>query len=309
PRPRVTRLDLVLHHPAYLERPATPLDVGGGDVRMPLGGALELSAVVSKPLSSARLDFAQEVKIPATIGADRTTLHARIEPETNGILRLDILDEDGYGPVEPPQLFLRIVPDSEPGVDFRIEGIGTLITSQARIPGVVKLRDDYGLESVEASFRTMSATPPENGTAAVEPPFAPAEVQGLEAFVAGETDLELPVVFDLLPLARYPDPNSEDNPVHPGQLLSLVFEARDGHQPTPHVGRSEVFNFRVVTREELLEELQRRRTEQRRELEEVQKAETEARALIAEIVVPAADDPRLAEVHSRLRTVARQQVA
>src|SRR5690606_1624042 len=69
------------------------------------------------------------------------------------------------------------------------------------------------------------------------------------------------------------------------------------------------FNFRVVTREELLEELQRRRTEQRRELEEVQKAETEARALIAEIVVPAADDPRLAEVHSRLRTVARQQVA
>ena len=74
-------------------------------------------------------------------------------PDDTGLLVLDVLDRDQLGTGKPPRLFLRITEDEPPGVEIRAQGIGSLITSIARIPGMFRVRDDYGLAGWETSFR------------------------------------------------------------------------------------------------------------------------------------------------------------
>lgn len=317
-RPRLEDLAVALDHPEYMGKPSARVVATEGDVRVPRGGRLRLSARSTKPLQSASLLFGQEQRLPLAVGADQLELSGSFAPQDSGALSVHVVDADRLDSARPPKLFLRLVEDRAPKVEFHTEGIGAMITPQALIPGRFSAADDYGLRLADASFRvTGPAVPagddvasPSEAASDAAAPWQPAAVVGLDALVAGEAEFVADVSFDLRALAPDEDPASPRNRVRPGQLLSLRFAAVDNFGPgEPHRGESEPLVFTVVTRERLLTELSRRQQEQRRELETIVNEEKADAAELREIVSPAAADPRAARARERVLALSRKQRA
>ena len=97
--------------------------------------------------------FDQDLRQAMQVDADGHSFSTRFKPENTGLLVLDVLDEDQLGSAKPTRLFLRVTEDQPPEVENRVTGIGNLITPTARIPGFIRVRDDYGLTALEPMFR------------------------------------------------------------------------------------------------------------------------------------------------------------
>src|SRR5690606_1246592 len=286
--------------------PVVRTDIGC-QLRGPGGSELVVSATSSKPLRAAAIVLDEGRRVPASLAADGLTLELRFRPERSGSARIDASDVDDLGPALPPVLQIALVADGPPELDFATRGIGSMITANARIPGRLTLTDDFGIASVAALARTMAAEGDEAGAAA-EPDFTAALVDWIDPLQEGATEQVLELVYDLAKAADDADPDSLRNPVHPGQLLSLRFDATD-RRPSPQTGSSDVRTLRVVTREKLMQELRRRQAEQRRELERVLVKLVGDRAELGEIVSPAGDGADAPRARLRIETLARQQHA
>jgi hypothetical protein len=312
-RPRLTDLRITLHHPEYLKRPPRLLDGAEGDLRVPRGGRLALEATSSKDLVSAFV-AGGDTRAAAQLAGPRA-LRAELAPQASGLFVLDVVDRDQLGCARPPKLYVRIVEDAPPVLDWKTQGVGSMITPWARIPGRLKARDDYALTALQPLFRIGAsegapAAEASDAQPASQPAFEPAPFTGLEGFRAGAAEFAELLVLDLKPLCPDADPSSPNNKVPVERFLSVKFTARDNHGPgEPHQSESETITFRVVTREKLLEELQRRQLEQRRDLAQVLVEEKADRAELAEILSPVEADPRSAQARLRLQAMAREQRA
>ncbi len=328
-RPRIEGLEFSLVFPEYMAKDPERVPAGEATVRLPIGGRLQVRGQSHKPLREAFVLLGEGEKLPLNVEADGQTFSGELAPEASGGLMVDVIDTDRLGSGQPPRFLLRMEPDRGPAVTWKPERIGGLITANARIPGSLKVLDDYGLTQVDAEFsvqrlsmdRTAAAPPgdPEDGsdpnsepTVPVEVPskevFERAEVTGLDTFEDRSTTFETQTQFDLAPFVRDPDPQSEANRVRPGDLLLLRFGAEDNFGPeAPHASKSEPAAFRVVTREKMLQELVRRQLEQRGELERVLNEEIAAQDTLREILSPTADDPRSAQARAKIRGLGNTQ--
>lgn len=311
PRPKIEQLAIEIEFPAYLERERESVADLTGDVTVPTGSTLHVRATSDKPLVNASLVFADDQRVAATLEAGGRAIVASWRPEQSGTLTVDGLDADRLGPSRAPQVFLRLVDDTAPTVEFRTDGIGSLITAIAIIPGKLTLEDDHGLVSVGATMQISDAVQATDadGEAVAPAPFESAPVQGLEGFAPRPTTFEAETALDLQTMTPAADPIDENRRIKPGKLLALRFTATDAFQPDAHLTHSDTMHFRVVTREKLLEELKRRQAEQRRELERVLAREVTLRAELAEIVSPTGDDPRAEQAKLSVLAFARRQQA
>lgn len=311
-RPRFTELTIGITFPAYMEREPDQVPATEGEIRLPLGSRLDLAGRSSKPIGEAFALFAEQ-KTPFAVGADGTSFTGTFAPTESGALLIDVVDRDLLGAGAPPRLVLRVGEDKAPVVEFRLRGISTMITAHARVPGDLKVRDDFGLRGVEAGMRTAEDAPQERDpgaapVAAVETPFASAQVVYGDPLVSGTLRYETTASIDLRQWNTVPDENAEANPIRPGMLLSLRFGARDNFGPgDPHTAYGEAMTFRVVTREKLVEELRRRQVEQREELKRILDEEIASTLELGEMVNPrdAGDKQQLAV--AKLRAIARRQ--
>lgn len=308
PRPRITDLKMTIVYPEYLGREAETIEDSGGDLRMPRGSRLDLEARSSKLLSQASISIGQDQRLPATLVDGGRGLRASFSPQNDGILRIDVLDQDKLGPIQPAQIYLRLVDDQAPTLDYKTQGIGSLITRQAMIHGLLKARDDYGLASLAASFRISDVNSEDAGKETQASEFAPAQIVGLEPFQPGSDAFTGETLFDLKPLSPDETPDTESNQLRPGHMLSLRFAATD-YFSSEREGYSETLHFRVVSAEKLLEELRRRQEEQRRDLERVFDKEVNALADLREIIPPSDSDVRGRQSRLRVAALARGQTA
>jgi hypothetical protein len=307
-RPRIVDLQVDLFFPGYMGREPEPLEGAEADIKVPRGGGVQLRGRSTKPLDEAFTVFDQDLRQEMQVGSDRHSFSTRVAPQDTGLLVLDVLDEDRLGSAKPTRLFLRVTEDQPPEVENRVIGIGSLITPTARIPGIIRVRDDYGLTALEPTFRI--ATGEQDDPTADEGPFVRAEIAFPDELQPGVVDHETTWLLDLLPLNPDADPQSENNQVRPGNRVSVRFKVDDNYGPgEPHVSYSETLTFRVVTRQKLLEDLARRQMEERRELTRVRDEERASRNELDEIVSPAAQDERAVRARIRIQTLARDQKA
>ena len=275
PRPVLSGLQVVIRPPEYMQLEPEQIDAITSDIRVPVGATLEISARSDKNLETAQVVFGDSVRIDAVLDEGSRSFRASFQPESNGVLSVEAVDTDRLGPSQPPQAYIQLAEDTAPRLDYRSNGVGSLITDNARLPGRLECRDDYGLRSIEASFQISEAVAVTQDADVEAAPFEPAPITGMEQFVAGETLFTASTEFDL---EKFDSPTSDPDlrRFKPGQLLALRFNARD-YQPESEKEAIETVHFRIVTREKLLEELQRRQSEQRSELERVLKRETALR--------------------------------
>lgn len=308
-RPRIDALAVHVTYPGYMERERELVPTTEGELRLPKGALLTIAGKSQKPLTDAFVLFGNDQKTALARGPDGLSFAGDFAPTASGLLVVDVVDRDQLGAGTPPKLVLRVGDDKPPTLEFRLRGIGSAITTHARIPGALKVRDDFGLREVAASFRAITDTPPEKGVAAPpEVPFAPAEA-GYEApLVRSSLRYETNAQVDLRQWNKVPKEDDPTNPIRPGMLFSLRFSAKDNFGPgEPHEGFGEAMAFKVVTRERLNEELRRRQVEQRQELQRITDEEQRASIELTEMVNPAQAGEQRRQVEARLKALARLQ--
>ena len=312
-RPRIDDLVVRIAYPEYMGRDPEVVPPTEGELRLPRGARLDISGKSQKPLEDAFLLFGSEQKTALAVAADHLAFSGAFAPTISGLLVVDVIDRDHLGAATPPKLLLRVGEDKPPALDFRLRGIGTSITTHARIPGDLKVKDDFGLRAIDASMRAVADTPvektPGRDAAVPEVPFEPAKaVLGAE-LERNARRYETTASVDLVQWNHIPDESATQNPIKPGMLLSLRFGAEDNFGPgEPHHGYSETMTFKVVTREKLVEELRRRQIEQRQELKRIADEE-QAAALEVEISDPGNAGDRRKVIEQKLKALARQQQA
>jgi hypothetical protein len=323
-RPMLLDLAITKHYPAYMNREPERVPPGEGDLRVPAGVRLDFAGNSSKELEKAFLTFGREAPIGLDLASDRRSYRGSFAPQESGVLTLDVLDRDRLGSGKPPKLFLRVVEDRAPMVDYKTQGIGSMVLFKALIPGSVRFRDDFGLTRVAAAIRiTREEGDAQAGAGTgedAEVKAPPAEAAWEDLPLTGlrqpdgqgtEQEYELPIVFDLA--SRNDITKSETDPslaIRPGMLLQIRFSATDNYGPeAPHTGTSEVVTVRVVTEDKLMQDLHRRQVERRREVEQILQKEKDYELEIGEIISPTANDPKASLARLRLQAIARDQRA
>jgi hypothetical protein len=335
-RPRVDDLAVRVSYPDYMEREPELVPATEGELRLPKGARLAIAGKSQKPLTEAFLLFQNEQKTALPLAADGLAFSGEFAPTASGLLVIDVIDRDRLGAGTPPKLMLRVGDDKPPTLEFRLRGIGSAITAHARIPGELRAKDDFGLRQVSAVQRAILDQPapkpgPANGdgthgangangangssatngaSAPPEVPFTAAVATFGEALEKSARRYETTAAVDLAQWNQVPDENASQNPIRPGMLFSLRWEALDNFGPgEPHKGAGETMTFRVVTRERLVEELRRRQIEQRQELQRLIDDEQRARLELTEMVALGAAGDRRKQAEARLKALARQQQA
>jgi hypothetical protein len=312
-RPRVDGLAVRVTLPEYMEREPYDVPPTEGELRLPRGAMLTLTATSQKSLTSAFLLFGNEDKVSMALGEDKKSFTGEFYPKTSGLLIIDVIDSDSLGAGTPPKLLLRVGEDKTPTIDIRLRGIGSSITAQARIPGLLKVRDDFGIREIAA---TMRATKEENrdrgpdDTPLLPEPWADAKPIFDQQLVPSSLKYEAEANVDLKTWNTISTPNSPDNPIQPGMLFSLRYAAKDNFGPgDPHEGFSETMTFRVVTNDKLIEELRRRQVEQRFELPAIADQDATATLELTETVNPADAGDQAKLARARFKAMARRQQA
>ena len=312
-RPHIDNLAVRVTLPEYMEREPYDVPPTEGELRLPRGALLTLSAKSQKQLTAAFLLFGNDQKVPLALGADQQSFTGEFRPKESGLLVVDVIDSDSLGAGTPPKLLLRVGEDKTPTIDVRLRGIGSSITYQARIPGALKVRDDFGIRSVVATMRATEDQPNDRGaegTPLPEEPWVDAKPSFDATLEPSSLVFDAEASVDLLTWNKVPDQTSDSNPIRPGMLFSLRYSAKDNFGPgEPHEGFSETMTFRVVMRDKLVEELRRRQVEQRAELQQIADEEAAATLELTETANPkdAGDQAKLAT--ARFKAMARRQQA
>lgn len=312
-RPRIEDLSVRVVYPDYMEREPFYVPATEGEVRVPRGGSVWVKGKSQKAIEQAFLLFGADQKFPLEREADGHAFGGGFTPTASGPLVVDVVDRDRLGAGTPPKLMLRVGDDKPPSLDFRLRGIGSQITRHARIPGDLKVKDDFGIREVKAQLRvTVEATtdtrPDPTKPALPEEPFT-----DIDAFYGGKHErsalrYDTTAAVDLKPLSPNDKDDAPENKIRPGMLVSMRFLAKDNFGPgEPHEGFCETMSFRVVTPDKLVEDLRRRQIEQRDELKRLIQEEQAAQSEIREIVNPAQAGEKRKVVEARLKALARQQ--
>ncbi|RMG13243.1 MAG: hypothetical protein D6731_12570 [Planctomycetota bacterium] len=245
-RPWVGALALRVEPPAYTGLPARRFALTASNVAIPRGARVVLRAECSKPLARAGLWERDEDEgvarvHTATLLEGGAGFEVDLLLEHSAFFELRVTDRDGLTPAEETRFGLVAVADQSPQVRLRLEGVGLSVTPGATLRFALEARDDHGVAAAALRHRVQGGE--EEAVEGALPLRLDAEGRATGELELGPLELE------------------------PKAALALWGEARDRDPRGPNLGSSPTIQLRVVSPEELLNELLRRLHEQRLELE------------------------------------------
>ena len=301
--PELRELHFSLEYPPHMNRPVGRFEGGRGALGAWAGSTVNIVAVANKDLRSAAMLLNDEqagttriepvglAGLPGQaprgiIGRFEITGKSRAEALT---LRFALTDTDGHTNRRGVQYLIQVQPDTPPVVIAARRGVGATVTPNAVLPLAIQAKDDCGV----ASVRVL----PNIADRKDQP--APAAVKLPEAATAGAREIKLEHELDLAPYE-----------LKPGQVVGVRVEATDALPPAlggPNTAGAEPLVFRLVSPEELMEELVRRQKELRLEFVEAVSLQDSARAKSAAAEAALANAPVTPDVRRQLRESARTQ--
>lgn len=261
--PWVRSLAVEAKPPEYTKKPARVYTSDAGDLAVPEGSTLTLRGQASKPLTAGWLTIKAPLekdkppyRVPFEVDGPNLTTAVLVTQTL--IAELDVEDSvDGLRIKNPPRLTFRAVLDEKPKVSLQTKGIGKIITAKASIPVELRANDDYGLTGGALSFR-FTGPDPKDKTKTKEGKGA----LPVEAFSSGREG-SASTLWEI-----------EKIGLTPGLFLTFWAEAKDNDGLRgAKLGRAQSLTVRVVTPNELVDDLVRRQLEQKNRLEEAIQAE------------------------------------
>jgi hypothetical protein len=259
-------LTLDCEYPSYMKRAPAEVPVTGV-MPLPIGTRITVRAHATKDLRQAQIDYLadespQTRKIQLDGGRDFDfTIDRLMNDQT---LSFTLLDADGVGNRGPIQLALTAVADEPPQIDVELDGIGSAITTQARLPLVGRIEDDYGVNRIWLEH-SIDQDDPEESTLS-DP--------------GGRSHLDIDHAFEVAELG-----------LEPGQKLHIGTKAADNRAPPaadePNVASGERFMLDVVSNDQLLALLETRELNLRQRFDTIIQEVTDTRDSLAELELSA----------------------
>jgi hypothetical protein len=220
-----------------------------------LQNAQKLSETESFALVQDRFDHLHAI-VGTLVGS--THFVYRLQPiEETKALELTLHDIDGIKSTQPIRIVLSAVDDQPPQPIVRLNGIGSAITPQARLPFHGTVTDDHGVERVWLEYAVEGREPRQR------------TLKQLEEITTQVTIVE---AFDVSGLR-----------LEPGQKLLIAVKAQDRYDlaPEPNVGSGDRWMFDVVTPERLRAMLEAREIVLRQRFETIVEDVVEIRGTLA----------------------------
>lgn len=241
-RPELLGLRLTARPPAYVGVEEQELPPGQSAYRVLHGSGLEIRGRSQKRLKLVRLTHGEKRVEELSPGrGEEFTVELPGSALQDGRYSLQLTDTRGISMKQPATFVVRIQPDRIPDVRCALNGIGSIVLPGAVLPIEMRIKDDYGIESVQLQGDVI--------TGEDEARKETIPVPGMTALLeTGETDLQHEARIELTPMG-----------VAAGMQLLLQIEAADTDTVSgPKTSESATISLRVVTPEELREELLRR---------------------------------------------------
>jgi hypothetical protein len=299
-RPSVRQLRARVTPPAYTRLPAFDVAAGQGTADVLRGSAVRLEAELARPVARAVLRTAAQTLSEARPGGEGRIV-ADFVPPTSGSYYFDLQDADGLTDLRPMSLRLRVVNDPAPRVRLSLPGAGEMMVPTALLPIAVDCEDNLALRRVNLYVEARR-----EAAGAAAPPVE----QSLPGFSPPQARFKVDTRREFSGLG-----------LQPGDRLSLLVRAADYQEaiasssrpvaasaPAPAgVADSTTYTLRVVTAEELLNDLTRRESEWRREFELVLKSQEQIRGRVIELHQAFAAPERTADLPARYAAEVRAQ--
>lgn len=290
-RPAITGARIGIAPPAYTRLAPYELRDGQTVAEVLIGSEIRLNINTDQPVVSAVL-IRDIGGAPVAVGSaerlDDREFRSVDRPPATASYHFELTSAAGLsniGPRVPPTRFtIRLDRDQAPSVKMRIQGAGEMITPQAVLPIDTEFSDAYGLAAASIVF--SSAKSGDKPVAEPLPGFEPAS----KSFI------------------RSIDWLAADHGLQEGDRLSLWAEAADFDDVSgPNVGKSQPVVFRIVSREELAAELNRRQHGYRQDFERYVRRQEDLYSEILSAAQPPAVQADRRERTQQLRQLARRQ--
>ncbi len=238
PRPRIARLEVTVHPPAYTGEPARRLPEGVGDITALPGSRAALRLEASRPLAGATLALQRRggKAVRSPLRVEGHVARGGFTLRGEGRWWVELLAADSVAGEEPLHWRLGLLEDRAPRVEVRLPEEGAEIPESMTLPLAVVVDDDYGVGRIVLRYRVYNelTTPDSVG----EEYFAAAALTGAPAGPGRE------VVQTLWSL--------ENLPLLPTDEVHYFVEAwdNDGWRG-PKRGRSELRRLVFPTMEDL----------------------------------------------------------
>lgn len=295
-RPRLKDLTLGITPPGYTGLAPYTLRAGQTVAEVLPGSEVSFNARMNHAVTDVRLvrtvGAQAEDVIPVERHEDRTSV-ATDRPETSATYHYVMTDARGLGnisaTVKPVRLSVRLLEDQPPKVKLHVQGVGEMVTAEARLPLAIDLADTYGLASASIAVTVVQLDAPDHD----EPVPVLEPIENIEP---GTKTLRRTIEW--VPGRRG---------FIEGDRISIRAEARDFDDVRgPNVGRCAPVTLRIVSREELLAELHRREQEYRQDFERLVRQQEELYGELLSVASGGADGPAEA-VRDKVRQLARRQ--
>ena len=274
--PTISQMTLDCELPAYIGRKEPPLPVSGV-MQIPAGSRVTVrAAAANKDLVQVQVHGIVDDR-PAPprllkgndLSPDRRGFSYALGPLLKDTtLLFTLTDADGIRGRDPVRLALVPLPDRPPQVAVQLDGIGTAVTPQARVPAAGRISDDYGLGRVWFEYAVDGQKP------------ASRPIRQFD---------DHPTEFSLSDAAL----EVRDLALRPGQKLTISVKAADLCQlgPGPNISAGEQWLLEVVTPEQLRVMLESRELVLRQRFDAMIQEMTETRDLLARLDVGPPAEP------------------
>lgn len=254
-RPRLADVVVSCQPPAYLDAP--PFQATAATLAaLPEGSTLAIQAHSSKPLAAGRVTLRTEsatspIELPTRLADEGQAIEADLPPLLGPcVVSLTVTDSQGLAS-EPLDTPIEVARDTLPTARLTFKGVGGAITRDARLPLVVELDDDHGVQSVEVLV-SRSESPRSLRISLEPPPALPGEATG---------------VIDLLSL-RSSAAAERRLVVEPGDRVTLTAAVTDWYDLAERSpSESQLTELEVVSPAELLARLGDAQRELRRSVD------------------------------------------
>ena len=271
-RPRLISMKLHCKYPTYMNKSPETLDVTGA-MQIPIGTEITITGESTKPLLEARLLGDKSDQDNVLLFSDEEesksiTFHIPALQQDR-LLLFSLKDREGITTRQPIRLSIACIQDPPPEIAVRLNGIGSAITPDARIPFSGVINDPrYGVNRAWFEYHISDGQP-------------------LEAVFASDlpSQQELPVKHSLDMRTLDPETKERYLKLKPGQKLSVSVHASDlfDLENKPHVGSSSVYSLEVVTPDKLQALLERRELSLRQRFETLLEKTHDTRRLLTRI--------------------------
>lgn len=250
PRPELGTITVRAEPPAYTKRQPGEVEPQSGVYAVPAGSSVTLQGQASLPLRAVTVAI-EGSRVQALSLTNATQFALTFAPKLvkTGTYQIEATASTGVATLRPTPVALRVEPDRPPRVAARLDGIGPLVLSRAEVPIACDMQDDYGVAAAWLEYQCQSPTGRNSGPIQAPLPLPATPPTG--------GVIRLTHAIELAPLRIEPD-----------ATISIRAVARDNNTLSgPGQSQSLSDTLRVVTEEDLRQDLTRREQMLRQRLE------------------------------------------